>query len=378
MDVQRLIDLLPRGLYEGDEEARRALEGLLGPVGLVDDYLDTRARALPELLDAAKLPDDLIRHLAAMVGLGPGLDATAAASPAELRKLIPVAVRLWKVKGTRPSWRGLVASLSGSRPISLEWFDLRTVHGTGSMAHVIPGPSGSGGYYSTPERVTDLWYHDPPGTYDDRPLRRLLALVRPANERINLYKAWLVDDLGIGASLWRDVGAGVGSWSYDADAWTLSALDGYGFTVALDDLPAGWTDYHATLRLAVTGAAWIRIYDAGDDDHYAIYVDQVTGEITLLRNAAGVTSGLALYSGPTLTAGHPYLWAVEAWEGFASTRIVVYREGARVIDYVDSDPARPTSGGLGWGTTGAGDVATLSAAIVWPRGTSPTRIGPNP
>lgn len=378
MDVGRLIDLLPRSLYDGDPEARRVLEGMLSPVGLVDDYLNARTRKLHHLLDPSELPDDLIRHLAAMVGLGPGLAATAAATPAELRKLIPVAVRLWKLKGTRPSVRGLVASLTGSRPVALEWFFLRTVHGSPARVTVIPGPSGSGGFYGTPQNVQDLWYQDPAGTVDQRPLVRLLALVRPAGERINLYRGWLVDDLGIGAALWRDAGAGAGTWSYDPAAWALHARDGYGFTTALDALPAAWADYHATVRLAVTGAAWFRIYDGGNDDHYAVYVDQVTGEITLIRNIGGATTGLALHLGPPLTAGHPYLWAVEAWEGTGSTTIRVYREGAKVIDFVDTTPGRPSSGGVAWGSAGAGDLATLTTALVWPRGTAPTRIGPNP
>ena len=376
MNVPQLLDLLPRGLYEGDTDAQRALEGLLAPIGRIDDLLDARARELPQLLDAATLPDDLIRHLAAQVGLGPGLAATASATPAELRRLIPTAVALWELQGTRSSVRALVASLTGSRSIAIEWLDFRTVHGSSGRVTVIPGPSVAGGYYGTPQNVVDLWYQDPAGTVDPRPLVRLLALVRPAGERINLARAWLVDDLGIGASLWRTVEPSAGAWSYDPDRWELHALDGHGFTTALDALPATWADYHASVRLAVTGSAWLRILDGGNDDHYAVYVDQPTGEISLLRNLGGATAALAVHLGRPLKAAHPYLWALEAWDGASGLTIRVYREGAKVIDVVDSTPGRPSAGGLAWGSGGAGDLATLSSALVRPRGSTPTRIGP--
>lgn len=379
MDTERLIELLPRGLYDGDAETYRVLSAMLRPVGLVDDYLDARTRKLGELLDPEACPDEVVPYLAAIVGVGLDLEASNAASVAELRKLIPVAVRLWKLKGTRPSWRAVAAALAGSRSLILDWFYLRTISGDPARVAVIPVPGGSGGSYSSPEFVTDLWIMDPTGSGVNLELvARFLDVVRGAGERINLYRALLVDDLGAAGALWADAGTGLGSWSYDADAWELTARDGYAFALDLDGLADTWDDYHATLRLAVTGSVSLRLYDAGAGTFYRVDVNQPAGSVSLYRVVSGTPTLLAAFAGPPLQAGFPYLWSLEAWEGTGSTTVRVYREGAKLIDYVDTSGSRPSAGGLGWGSSGAGDVATLSTAWAWPAGISPTRIGPNP
>jgi len=379
MDTGRLIELLPRSLYEGDPETRRVLEAMLGPVGLVDDYLAARTSKLSELLDPEAIPDELVPYLAAIVGVGLDLAAANSATVDELRKLIPVAVRLWKLKGSRPSWRALPAALAGSRSLIFDWFYLRTISGDPARVAVIPGPGGSGYPYASPEYVTDLWIMDPSGSgVNLELLARFLDVVRGNGERINLYRALLVDDLGAGAGMWADGGTG-GSWSYDSSAWELTSRDGKAFRLD-DDLGAlalGWDSYHVTWRLAVTGTARLR-WRLNGTTNYRITINQVTGLVQLQRIVAGVPSVLASYAGPPLEAGVPYLWSTEAWEGPSDTRLVVYREGSKLIDYVDNFPGRPSSGGLRWETFGAGSVATLSTALVWPAGITPTRVGPTP
>jgi len=379
MNVNQVIDLLPRSLYEDNPEARRILVAMLTPIVQVDSYLAVRTSKLDELLDPSAVPDGLVRHLAALVGMGTDLEATNAATIDEVRRLIPVAVRLWKMKGARPSWRALPASLSGSRSLILDWFYLRTISGAPARVAVIPPPGGAGYPYSSPEYVTDLWIMDPSGSGVNLTLlARFLDVVRGAGERINLYRALLVDDLGAGAALWSSLGTG-GSWSYDPDAWELTAANDFTFVLEpnLEALAATWSDYHATLRLAVTGTVRARIYD-GPADNYRVTINQVTGLVQLHRLIGGVPVLLGSFAGPPLVAGFPYLWSLEAWEGFGATTVRVYREGAKLIDVADANPGRPTAGGLRWQALGVGSTATLSTALVWPSGIAPLRIGPTP
>lgn len=380
MDVQRLIELLPLGLYNDDPETRRILAAMLEPVAKVDDYFTARTAKLGQLLDPAAVPDEQVPYLAAIVGIGLDLPAANAATVAELRKLIPVAVRLWKLKGTRPSWRALPAALAGSRSLILDWFALRTISGSPARVAVIPGPGGTGYPYTNPEYVTDLWIMDPSGSgVNLELLARFLDVVRGNGERINLYRAFLVDDLGAGAGMWADAATGSGSWSYNSTTWELTARDGKGFRLD-DDLSTvalGWTSYHATWRLAVTGTVRLRWRSNGTTS-YRIVINAPAGTVQLQRVVAGVPTVLSTFTGAPLVAGFPYLWATEAWEGSGSTRLVVYREGAKLIDIPDNFGGRPSSGGLRWDTVGPGSVATLSTALVWPDGIAPTRVGPTP
>ncbi len=289
-----------------------------------------------------------------------------------------MAVALWRIKGTRPSWRALVQALAGSRCLVLDWFYLRTISGSAGTVHVIPGPYvSSGAHYSNPERVTDLWFQDPAGSADLDFLARFLEVVRPAGERINLYAADMIDDLGPRPSQWTAPAGGSGSARYDADAWSLSTRGVRELRTDLGGLEAAWTDYHATLRLAVTGQTVIRFYWTDAANHYRVQVNQAAGTISLYRVAGGVASLLASATRP-LTAGHPYLWAVEGWTASSSVTLRVYLDGWKAIDVIDAAADRRTAGALQWGGTGASALATLSAFLLWQRGLAPIRIGPSP
>lgn len=372
--TEELIGLLPLAL-QADADARHALEGMLNPVARVNSLLARKAERLAELLDPSEVPDELVVHLAGLVGVGVDLPAAARASTEDRRKLVAVAVAFWKRKGTATSWRDLVSTLAGSRSILLDWFYTRTVIGSYGERHTIPAPgTGSALYYSHPERVSDLWYQDPAGAVDRDLLARFLGVARASSERINLIAADLVDDFGAGPGQWTWNAAG--AWSHDADAWELHADDGAEFTPELDGLEAAWASYHAFLRFAVTGGGVIRVrYTA--TDHYRVEIDQAAGSVTLVRVIAGVPVVLAT-AVQRLGEAFPYRWSVEAWEGASSTTLRVYLEAVKLIDVVDTTVGRPAAGPIRWGSTSTGDRATCSTLIVWPAGTSPTRIGPTP
>ena len=117
--VQEWTSWLPASML-ADPASQRFVAQLLEVIHAPHDYLHRKIEALPDLLDPAATRDDLVGLLAATVGLGSDLAAVNAASVADLRRLITRAVALWKRKGTRASWRDLVASLGGSRSLILD------------------------------------------------------------------------------------------------------------------------------------------------------------------------------------------------------------------------------------------------------------------
>lgn len=377
--ADRLIGFLPPFLAV-EAESRDALVGLLEPVAQVATLLERQREHLPDLLDPDQVPDDQVRYLAAIVGVGPDtLPAADRLDTDQLRRLIAGAVYLWKRKGTSESWRLVVATFTGSRCLILGWFYYRTLEGTGAMVHTIPAPSSTvSSGYDYPEHVSDVWFMDPDNGADLGALTRWLDVVRGNGERINARMALLVDDLAVGASLWTAVGAG--SASYDATNRELSATNGLEYVASVTGA-SDWSSYNALLRLACAGAAaraWVYA-DAGLANGYRFTIDVTSGTVGLHRVIASVPTLLVIYTFPTVTptARFPYRWSFEAMTGMSSTTVRCYFEGLLLIDYTDSAGARRTAGAVGWGAGGA-SVATLSTALVRATVTPSSRVGPNP
>lgn len=379
MDVQELIALLPEAL-RSDDESLRVLECLLGSPALVETYMDLRLERLGELLDPAKCPDETVRYLAQNVGLGRDLPATNLLTTAQVRSLITVAVYLWKLKGCSASWRAIVTALTGSRTLLLDWFYLRTVTGTAREVHVIPAPgSAPSGHYAPPEFVTDLWYQDPLALADPAVVGRLLDVMRGANERINLYPALLVDDLQAGAALWTPRGPGMRG--YDPLIPELRAAGNAGFAIALDGIAETWASYHAFMRLRGRGVWAVTVYleETPPEHGYVVRVDQGLGTVTLIRRVAGVDVVLTVVPSGPLSPTYPYHWTFEAWTDALSTTIRVILEGATLLTWFDFAPTRRVRGSIRWySAPGPSNRLALQTALVWAKGVSPVRVGPNP
>jgi len=370
--AEQLAQILPDGLRV-EPEAEEYLIKLLGPVASVASYFDAKTEQLGALLDMAETPADLLPMVAGLVGMGREWAPVATAGDDDLRALAPVAVRLWKLKGTRPSWRSVVSAITGSRAIVLDWFALRTVQGTTGEIHLIPAPGSSmSGNYSPPEYVTDVWYMDPDGDADRDLLARLLDAMRGAGERINLYRATFVDDCGAGLAFWEAEGV-TGTLGANPDTWEIVSSGGRWARADVGGEEDTWANYHLSARLAVTGAATVDILRSNPLKYYTVEIDQASGTVELFRIVAGTPASVATAAQP-MAAGHPYKWTIEGWTG-SSNVIRVYFEGSLLINFTDTVAARPSNGGIRWRGE-VGGTAVLSSLLLWELGTTPTRIGP--
>lgn len=375
---------LPESM-RSDPESLRFVQRLLQTLHPPQDYLHRKIEALPELLNPTDVRDDLVRQLAGIVGLDSSVPAVDGTSNDDLRKLIGRAVALWKRKGTRASVRDVVASLTGSRSLILDWFHHRLVSGTPWEPHLLPAPGTSpGGWYDVPEQVSDVWFMDPDGLVDVDQLARWVDVVRGANERINLYRAELVDDLLAEASVWSGSGAGSSIYSplgnvalYGGRPYLL--LDGaWRFVASVGGAESSWTNYHLHLLLSVaTVRAQIEVFSQDVDNCYRlVLVPGNPGSVTLQRVVGGTPTTLAVATLRFMFLA-AYQWSVDVEVTAAGTEIAVRFEGQHLIWHQDATKAY-TSGPPAVSTRTSGDGADLLSALLYLKPITPTRVGPGP
>jgi len=373
--AEELAALMPEGLRADPAAADFLVRFWTGWAELFEPFLDLKRERLKRLLDPDLAPDDTVSHLAAIVGMGPDLDAAYDESPAALRKLIRRAFALWKSKGTRPSWRSVVAALTGRRALILDWFYYRTIEGTSGIVHTIPVPGGAGApWYSVPDYVSDLWLMDPLGVVDVPQLARWLDVVRPAGERINVRTALWVDDL-IDPEVIYDAG-GAGTVTHDADAYTITLTDTRKLSVDAGGDELTWADYHVGIRMAVTGLCTIDAYRQGDTDTYRVSINETAQTVKLYRMdpAATLLATVAVFIGP----GIPYRWSVDLYPVTGGVEIQIHRESTLLITHTDTTGSQKTAGGIAFGGLSAGAVAVMSQGLAWQHGVATTRVGPTP
>lgn len=376
-----LLELVPEAL-RGSEVERRYWLGVLKGPARIQAYLDARAQILRDhAYDPDELPDEVIPYLAASVGLGPDLPVVAELTVDELRRLTAIAVAMWKRKGSTDSWRAALLHLGPARAMILDWFYLRIVEGTSGELVLLPDPgTAPGGNYDYPETVSDVWVEDPDEALDLERLGRFLNLLRPTNERINLYRALFVEDLRQSTLLWSIDDPPNGY--HDPDRKALVSEDGALFLANPDDAPdlSGANGYHVFLRLAMTGGAdlWVAA-DADASDGYRLRwtAGDPAGSLEVSRVVAGVATSLGTFASPAIVDGYRYRWSVDVRRGTGVTELQVRQEETLVATVLDTNAARHFTGRWGWaGGPGGSDSALVDAVLVWELGVSPVRVGP--
>lgn len=386
--TQELIAWLPASLRSSPEELH-ALEGLLGGVARVDTYLGLRRDALRTLHSATEIPDELVRELAVLVGLRPDLEAVAGSTVDELRQLIPLAVQLWRRKGSRGPINDLVVGLTGWAPLIADWWYLQAADGKGPLLYLLPAVSTSlGTTHDYPEHVTDLWITDPPdASIDLDRIATWLDLFRPAGERLNLHRAYWSDGL-FGQS-------GRYELSTAATVEGNRALLQQGTQGAIrprvaSGADAAWTNYRAHVRVTpevADGKVRLAVYATAPSGYAANYssayrleLDVIGKTLSLDRvtSSAGTTIATAI-AAPYLELDTTLRVTVDVHTGHVGTTVRVYVEGDLLIDVYDTHVNRKTAGTVVLGYVGpnAGRLA-VSGWLVHDLTASPLRVGPNP
>lgn len=102
---------------------------LIGPQTIFEDNQKEIAK-LPDIIDPAKTRSDLLQYLKSHVGFTRELNnITNDLSENDLRKLISLAVALWKQKGIEPGYINIVRLFTGKSSRVFNWFDFRLIVG---------------------------------------------------------------------------------------------------------------------------------------------------------------------------------------------------------------------------------------------------------
>lgn len=102
---------------------------LLGPQAIFEDTF-SQINTLLDIIDPAKTRADLLQYLKDHVGFTSELASiTQDLTESDLRKLISLAVALWKQKGTEPGYQNIVRLFTGKSVRVFNFFDFRLIVG---------------------------------------------------------------------------------------------------------------------------------------------------------------------------------------------------------------------------------------------------------
>ena len=367
-----LIDLLPRAL-SSDDEGRRSAEAVCEPVAVVDLVLDQVIQRFGELIDPERCPDEAVALLAELVGLGPRLAPVRASTIAQLRALIPSAIRAWRMSGTTTSWRAFVRAVGSARSLFVSWHDvLIDVSTMTPELWVLPGPGlapgGGGDPNDYPDYTLDVWVMDPAGTADLELIGQWLNVLRFWGGRINVIRALFVEDLLNGRTLWRDIG-GISTWDQDDLALVLEA--GASLAADLDSAALAWTGYRVLVRVEHADAFRLLVHADGYAvplSAYAVTVDPGAETVVISRTNAGSLPGttLATASGVGLGAAATGDWRIDVIPLASGCEVAVYLDGDEVIRYADTSGSAVTAGTFGVQNHGTERLKIRGALIAEP------------
>ncbi len=136
---------------------------MLGPQTIFEDTQSKIVKVV-ELIDPAKTPDDTVKFLKDHVGFTKELDSiTQGLTTDELRKLIVLAVPLWRQKGLEIGYKNIVRLFTGAGSRVFNWFDFRFIIGEKALGEEQLGE--------------DSWLISTPGVELSQPTNNVVVLL---------------------------------------------------------------------------------------------------------------------------------------------------------------------------------------------------------
>lgn len=190
-DTTELYEAVARSIRTADAQAGNLfLKRFLG--GMERWLTKTRQIAtgeLPKLDDPLTIREDLLQYLLGQVGLTRDMrDLFTGLAPSQLRRLIMLAVPMWRQRGTPGGVVNTTYRLTGLPSVYRDWFEMRSILGESIVGEEQRGHDlGSlGDDLSGLDEYTSMLEVMDPGTLDADLLLRLVNLHRPANETVDV------------------------------------------------------------------------------------------------------------------------------------------------------------------------------------------------
>ena len=219
-----MFKMLSTGLRLADIAGNDILSRFFMRPNIVNDAVQQKAHKLGKLSDPSVVPDVLLQHMRTIVGFGEGtglpdkiydqLDFRTA------RKLIRLAVPFWQRRGRRDAIEDLVFTLTGVRPLVVQWFESRNILDEVFIGVGVPLIEEFTAIFNFVEEVSsssevdgDVQVHiriadsDPAGDPLDKTLvKDMLKLCRPLCERYSIAYVDFLDTIIDGRlGHWRTV-----------------------------------------------------------------------------------------------------------------------------------------------------------------------------
>jgi phage tail-like protein len=298
--------------------------------------------------------EDLLQYLKAHVGFTAELDyITNRLSAASLRKLIQVAVPLWKRKGTQDGLATVVRLLTGRTPLYIDWFQFRNILGETQIGEDMLGNDSwiIGGEVTLNDEFTSHLRLMDDGTLDEQLLLDLLSLFRPLSERLEVA---LLDHLDRFDQLTLDRWSAGNQFAVKAtlDTTTKEMVVAAGQDAtpvtprfaAPEDITEPTASFKFKLAAANSNMV-VTICDALDSLNY-IYVTINANTITVGESIAGVDNVLTTFTHKTgpipIVPACYYALRVETLTVAGGTRVRVFIDSSKLVEVTSVRPAEGT------------------------------------
>ena len=256
------------------------------------DTMRERIDLLMSIVDSNLCPDDVVHHLLPIVGFTDDVMAGALAtlSVKDTRKIIPLAVPMWRRKGSAQGIEQMLRAFTGKNVVIRDyfwwksWLDGECLIGTewgGADLCLVDDPGGP----DHAEYTTDITVMDEDGTLNRELVLALLRLVRPSSERFSIRYIDLLDIFRWDLRNWIMSGAEWtgGDESYDGYIDTekrrlilkpipqsviVPALAGLEVSnlAAISTARSGvWSDYRVSFKLCYKNPQWMPEWTPGGD-----------------------------------------------------------------------------------------------------------------
>jgi len=341
-----VFDALIQPLRDADaREGRDFLYRYLRGQQHVWETTDQKIKSIPQLWSVTECPDEYLQYLKRIVGWTSQLDRiTSQLSFDELRRLISISGRLWKLRGAESTVTDVIGYATGARCRTWSWFDFRWVLDETVLEEAHQGRDswiiGTDEQQESNLRVVD------DGTLNRDLVIELMKLLRATGERWEItYLAFL--DLFLTDS--------------DDTQWTKSVADSPSLLVQDGVLSltetsqaestwsivgSAWAFYAAYFRLRGTSTAGptghgFYFHYSDSTNYYLVRCCPAEKKIYLWRRKGALT----LLSTKDMAA-EPYADGI--WYGYRVTitpggangdlRINVFVDGAEIMSVQDTDP----------------------------------------
>lgn len=343
-----IFDAIIEPIRDADErEGRDFLYRYFRGPQSVWETTDQKIKDIPDLWSVTDCPDEYLKYLKWIVGWTSALsNITDELSDDELRRLISISGRLWKLRGPEDTIVDVMRFATGQRCRVWNWFDFRWITGETDFSEDHDGRDpwmiAAADTYESNLRIVDE------GDLNRTLVVNLLKLMRASGERWEItYLSFLDQFISDGDdSQWQKSVADSPSLTVSGGTLTLTDTSQFEWTWTNSEAVT-WSTYMAFFRLRGTSTTTgptghgFAFYRSDVNNYYTARCVPADKKIYLYR----VASGTPVLIGTADLGSEPYFddvyygyRAVVTVEETTKLRIRIYVDGFEVLSVLDASP----------------------------------------